>query len=131
MTHGKIFLWLSESHVWIAGSPTRSLTSTGVGRHEDEELEEEEVAMYAAAAAAAGAGGGGGSEEGAEEAIVDWRHEEKLFDERHYLTGLLWNVQMYIDGYCPDYQFAYRCVRVGAAPRHHWLTRPGPPITNA
>lgn len=73
--------------------------------------------MYAGAAAA---GAGGSDDEGAEEAIVDWRHEEKLFDERHYLTGLLWNVQMYIDGYCPDYQFAYRCVHppVGVGAHH-------------
>lgn len=78
-------------------------TRAGVGRNEDDDLEEEEETMYAAASPKEGG-------EGDADAIVDWRHEEKLFDERHYLTGLLWNVQMYIDGYCPDYQFAYRCV---------------------
>lgn len=83
-----------------------ALASTGVGRHEDEEALEDAEAMAMYAGAAAGASGNG--DEGAKETIVDWRHEEKLFDERHYLTGLLWNVQMYVDGYCPDYQFAYR-----------------------
>ncbi len=68
---------------------------------DDDDEEDDDDNVYAASPGAAGAG---------EEAVVDWRYEEKLFDERHYFTGLLWNVQMYIDGYCPDYQYAYRSV---------------------
>jgi hypothetical protein len=91
-------------------SPPLSPDTSGVGRHEDvDELEEEEQDKLEEAAYRQRQRRQQEEEDG-EEAIVDWRHEEKLFDEQHYLTGLLWNVQMYIDGYCPDYQFAYRCV---------------------
>jgi hypothetical protein len=31
----------------------------------------------------------------------------ELFDVRGYLSGVLWTVQMYIDGLCPDYTYAY------------------------
>uniref|UniRef100_A0A7S1XEB9 Xrn1 N-terminal domain-containing protein n=1 Tax=Compsopogon caeruleus TaxID=31354 RepID=A0A7S1XEB9_9RHOD len=31
----------------------------------------------------------------------------RLFDIELFLRGILWNVQMYVDGFCPDYTYVY------------------------
>lgn len=33
--------------------------------------------------------------------------KEQLFDVEEYLTGVLWNLQMYIDGFVPNYYWRY------------------------
>lgn len=50
-------------------------------------------------------GAGGGSHWRAGKRRAD---EKPLFDVQEYLTGVLWNLQMYIDGYVPDYYWRYR-----------------------
>ncbi|CAM9636289.1 unnamed protein product [Pylaiella littoralis] len=36
-----------------------------------------------------------------------WAGKKPLFDVQEYLTGVLWNLQMYIDGYVPNYYWRY------------------------
>lgn len=35
------------------------------------------------------------------------RRGRRLYGEKEYFQGILWNIQMYIDGFCPNYQYIY------------------------
>lgn len=45
--------------------------------------------------------------EGGSDRSSRWAGKKPLFDVQEYLTGVLWNLQMYIDGYVPNYYWRY------------------------
>lgn len=48
------------------------------------------------------------ADDDAEDSTRSGRAEKKpLFDVEEYLSGVLWNLQMYVDGYVPNYYWCY------------------------
>lgn len=45
--------------------------------------------------------------EGGSDRSSRWSGKKPLFDVQEYLTGVLWNLQMYKDGYVPNYYWRY------------------------
>ncbi|CAM9483159.1 unnamed protein product [Chrysoparadoxa australica] len=88
----------------------------------DEFLKLREEGMQAAREDAARAAAGRGRRS---------RHDNQLFDVEAYIRGLLWNIQMYVDGYPPDNYFTYdkplapSCKEIATwIERHRWSPPP-------